>query len=95
MAGVSFRFYSEMVPVWQMATSKRVGFANSRQVSAGGSGFGKVSLRHLMRFRHPVPFLLDYIGRNGRRNFGRVIRQDEKEPEVYRPLGGDWGTPRA
>lgn len=84
---LEFPIYSEMVPVWQMATSKRVGFANSG--SFGGRGWiGKANrLRDLMRFRYPRKFdfcrmTLDEL----KTMLGRVIRQDEKEPEVYRPL---------
>ena len=84
---LEFPIYTEMVPVWRMATSKRVGFANSG--SFGGRGWsGKANrLRDLMRFRYPRKF--DFC----RMTFDelktmleRVIREDKEQPEVYRPL---------
>ncbi len=84
---LEFPIYAEMVPFWQMATFKRVGFASSG--SLGGQGFIQKANRalDLIRFRYPLKFdfcrmTLDEL----KSMLGRVIQQDQEEPEVYRPL---------
>jgi len=79
--------YTEMVPIWRMPTSKRLGFGNNFG-TAGQKGNGKLNrLRDFLRFEYPLK--LDFC----RMTLGeltsmveRVIRKDRDEPELHRPL---------
>jgi hypothetical protein len=79
--------HSEMVPVWKMTTSKRVRYSGNLGI-AGQSLRRKINrVRDLMRFRYPLK--LDFC----RMTFEelttmteRVIRQDEQQPNLYRPI---------
>jgi hypothetical protein len=79
--------YTEMVPIWRMATSKRLGFGNNFG-TAGQKRSGKLNrLRDFLRFQYPLKF--DFC----RMTLGemtsmveRVIRKDGDDPESYRPL---------
>jgi hypothetical protein len=79
--------YTEMVPIWRMATSKRLGFGKNFG-TAGQERNGKLDrLRDFLRFQCPLK--LDFC----RMTLGeltsmveRVIRKDRDEPELYRPL---------
>jgi hypothetical protein len=79
--------YTEMVPSWKMATSKRVGMGNGFGVS-GRSPWQKVNrLRDLLRFRYPLKFdfcrmTLDELTSM----MEKVIQEDQRDPSVYRPL---------
>jgi hypothetical protein len=79
--------YTEMVPFWKMATKKRLAL-QMKGPSTATSGRQKFDRIHdLMRFRQPrkfdfcrmtVPELIEMIN--------RVITDDKKEPELYRPI---------
>jgi predicted hydrocarbon binding protein len=76
-----------MVPTWQMATSKRVGFAKNGSFAPGGWAGKKNRIRDLLRFRYPRKFdfcrmTLDEM----KVMLDRVIREDKQQPQVYRPL---------
>jgi hypothetical protein len=79
--------YTEMVPFWKMATSKRMGFND-------GLGMGGQSPREkfnraldLMRFLYPLK--LDFCRMTLKEltsTLDRIVREDELEPSVYRPV---------
>ncbi|MGH9407507.1 MAG: hypothetical protein ACRD3D_16935 [Terriglobia bacterium] len=78
--------YTELVPSWKMATSKRVVARNSFGIA--GPDTDKLSrIRDFMRFRYPLK--LDFC----RMSLGEltsmmtgVIAEDRASPEVYRPV---------
>jgi len=79
--------YTEMVPLWRMATLKRVRFSNNAGI-AGQSTTRKINRAlDFLRFRYPLKFdfcrmtLDEMISM-----MERVIREDAKHPTVYRPL---------
>lgn len=74
---------TEMVPLWRMPTSKRLGFGNNLGVA--GQRWNRV--RDFLRFRYPLKFdfcrmTLDELTSM----MGRMIERDRKNPAVYRPL---------
>ena len=79
--------YTEMIPSWKMATSKRVGMANGLGVG-GRSVSQKVDrLRDLLRFRYPLKFDFCRMTLSELTSMmDRVILEDRKDPSVYRPL---------
>jgi hypothetical protein len=84
---VELPVYTEMVPFWRMLTSKRVGLQNR-----GGSGGQSVKQRinrllDFSRFRYPLK--LDFCRMAEDEllvMMSRVIREDQKTPQVYRPI---------
>jgi len=79
--------YTEMVPVWRMATSKRMHFG--KNVGIAGQTTRRRINRALdfLRFRYPLKFdfcrmTLDEMTSMVK----RVIREDAKNPIFYRPL---------
>jgi len=84
---IEIPIYSEMVPVWKMATSKRISFGNTFGM-AGQSSRGRWNRMHdFLRFRYPKKLdfcrmTLDELTSM----MGRVIREDRNDPSVYRPV---------
>ena len=84
---VEVPIYTEMVPTWRMATAKRMGFSNN--VGMTGQTAGRKMNRALdfLRLRYPLKF--DFCRMTLQEMTSmleRVIREDEEEPSVYRPL---------
>jgi hypothetical protein len=79
--------YTEMVPLWKMRTSKRMGFSNNVGMS-GQSAKRKLNRAlDFLRFRYPLKFdfcrmTLDELTSM----VDRVIREDREQPGLYRPL---------
>ncbi len=84
---IELPIYTEMVPFWEMLTSKRLGFSNSSSI-AGQSARQKLNrVRDFLRFRYPLKLdfcrmTLDELTSM----MGRVIREDREQPELYRPI---------
>ncbi len=82
--------YTEMVPIWNMATSKRLSLQRkfSLSASSGSSKNGKIGrIRDFLRFRYPLK--LDFCRMTLpelRRMVEKVIKEDEKAPNTFRPL---------
>ena len=79
--------YTEMVPSWKMATSRRVGMGNGLGLS-GRSAWQKVNrVRDLLRFRYPLKFDFCRMTLHELTSMvDRVILEDQQEPALYRPL---------
>lgn len=79
--------YAEMVPFWNMATSKRMGFGGNVGMS-GQSTWRKLNrTRDFLRFRYPRKF--DFCRMTLQEltsMLEKVIREDNKDPGSYRPL---------
>ena len=79
--------HTQMVPIWQMFTSKRVGLQR-KGASAAQEGSGKLSrLLDFLRFRYPLK--LDFCRMTIdelTRMLDAVIRQDQKDPATLRPI---------
>lgn len=79
--------YTEMVPIWRMPTSKRLGFGNNFGI-AGQEHKGNLNrFRDFVRFQYPLK--LDFCRMTLvelTSMVERVIRKDRDEPELYRPL---------
>ncbi|MBZ5614927.1 MAG: hypothetical protein LAO23_13030 [Acidobacteriia bacterium] len=86
-AWIEVPIHTEMVPTWQMTTSKRMSFSGN--VGMGGQGLKRKVNRALdfLRFRYPRKFdfcrmtLAELTSM-----IDRVVCEDRKSPEVYRPL---------
>jgi len=82
--------YTEMIPIWKMATSKRVGLQRKASLSGKGANYknNKLSrIKDLLRFRYPLK--LDFCRMTISelvRMVDKVIREDEKDPITFRPL---------
>jgi hypothetical protein len=79
--------YTEMVPFWKMATSKRMGF--NGKLGAGGRNHRQKLNRilDLMRFRYPLK--LDFCRMTLKEltsMLDRIVREDQAHPSVYRPI---------
>jgi hypothetical protein len=79
--------YTEMVPIWRMATSKRMKFSNNVGV-AGQSPKRKLNRAlDFLRFRYPLKFDFCRMTLQEMTSMlDRAIRDDEEEPSLYRPL---------
>jgi hypothetical protein len=79
--------YTEMVSPWRMATRKRLAFGN-RFGLANGNAQGRLNrIRDFLRFRYPLK--LDFCRMTLNEltaMMGRLIREDRRNPELYRPL---------
>jgi glycosyltransferase involved in cell wall biosynthesis len=79
--------YTEMVPPWRMATSKRMAYA-TQYVIAGRSAKQKLtSAFDYLRFRYPLK--LDYCRMTLTEMTSmvdRIIQEDQREPESYKPI---------
>jgi hypothetical protein len=79
--------HTEMVPFWKMRTSKRMSFGNGLGI-AGQSAQRKWNrARDLLRFRYPLK--LDFCRMTMDEltaMVGRVLEEDQRDPETYRPL---------
>jgi len=82
--------YTEMVPIWRMASSKRVGLQHKASSSGkgGDSKNSKLSrIKDFLRFRYPLK--LDFCRMTLSeliRMVEKVIKEDEKAPNTFRPL---------
>jgi hypothetical protein len=83
---VEVPIYTEMVPAWRMATSKRMKF------SAGGGSSRTLlqklnRIRDLARFRYPLKFdfcrmtLHELISM-----IEKIVERDQSQPDAYRPI---------
>jgi hypothetical protein len=86
-AWIEVPIYTEMVPSWRMTTSKRMSFGGN--VGMAGQGLKRKVNRALdfLRLRYPRKFdfcrmTLDEMTAM----IDRVMHEDRKSPEVYRPL---------
>jgi hypothetical protein len=79
--------YTEMVPVWRMATSKRMRFAKNAGI-AGQSTKRKLNRAlDFLRFHYPRKFDFCRMTLDEMTSMvERVIREDTKNPAVYWPL---------
>ena len=79
--------YTEMVPVWRMATSKRIRLGKNAGM-AGQNTRRKVNRAlDFLRFRYPLKFDFCRMTLEEMTSMvERVIREDAKRPTVYRPL---------
>jgi hypothetical protein len=79
--------YSEMVPSWQMPTTKRLGFNNSVGMAGRSLNYKWNRLRDFMRFRYPLK--LDFCRMTMSELTAiieRVISDDRGTPDLYRPI---------
>jgi len=79
--------HTEMVPFWKMPTSKRMGFTNQFGVANQSKRKKLGRLRDFVRFLYPLKLdfcrmTLDELTSS----MNRVIQQDQKDPETYRPI---------
>lgn len=79
--------YTEMVPTWRMATSKRMGVSNNVGMSGQSTGRKLNRALDFLRFRYPLKFDFCRMTLHEMTSMlERVIREDEEEPSLYRPL---------
>jgi hypothetical protein len=79
--------YTEMVPLWKMPTPKRVGLNGG--IGIGGQSLGKKFHRALDLMRFLYPLKLDFCRmtlKELKSMLDRIVREDELEPSVYRPV---------
>ena len=79
--------YTEMVPVWRMATSKRMSLGRNAGI-AGQSAKRKLNRAlDFMRFHYPLKFDFCRMTLDEMTSMvERAIREDAKHPSLYRPL---------
>ena len=84
---VELPIYTEMVPLWQMPTTKRLAFNNSVDMVGRNVGYKWNRIRDFLRFRYPLKFdfcrmtldeLISIVE--------RAIEQDQQTPALYKPL---------
>jgi len=79
--------HTEMVPSWRMTTSKRMSFGGN--IGMAGQNVTRKLNRALdfMRFRYPRKFDFCRMTMDEMTSMiDRVMREDQKSPEAYRPL---------
>ena len=79
--------YTRMVPIWKMATKKRIGLQRKASSGPRTSWQQLLRLRDFLRFQYPLKF--DFC----RMTFDElvtvvdaVIREDRKTPSTYKPI---------
>jgi hypothetical protein len=79
--------YTEMVPSWRMATSKRLGLSNSMGM-AGHSAKRKVNrIRDLMRLRYPLKLDFCRMTLDELTSMMKgIMREEQADPGSYRPI---------
>lgn len=84
---VEVPIYSEMVPLWRMATSKRMSLGKNAGMTGKTAGRKLNRVLDFLRFRYPRKFDFCRMTLDEMTSMvERVIRQDAKTPDVYRPL---------
>ena len=84
---VEVPIHTEMVRPWRMATSKRMAFKN--QYGATQQSIGQKVIRRLDFVRPRYPLKLDFCRMTIDEMvsmMGRVIQEDKRNPELYRPI---------
>jgi hypothetical protein len=79
--------HSEMVAPWKMATAKRMAYKNQYGVTSQSTGSKLIRGLDFLRFRYPLK--LDFCRMTLQEMISmmdRVIQQDRKDPEIYRPI---------
>lgn len=79
--------YTDMVPFWRMATSKRLGMKSGAGASSQSASQKWSRIRDRLRFQYPLK--LDFC----RMTLGemklmmdRIIREDQGDPDTFRPI---------
>lgn len=86
-AWLELPIYTEMVPFWRMATSKRLGFKGGAGGASRGYGYRISRLRDRLRWRYPLK--LDFCRMTLTELTAMmegVLREDQAEPESLKPL---------
>lgn len=79
--------YTEMVPAWRMATSKRLGLAKGAPTASRNRRQKINRALDLLRFRYPLK--LDFCRMTLvelTMMMDNIIREDRKRPDVYKPI---------
>ena len=79
--------YTEMVPFWRMATSKRLSFNNGNGTSGRSASQKFNRALDLMRFRYPLK--LDFCRMTLTELVSmmeKIIRDDQRQPDIYKPI---------
>ena len=79
--------HTDMVPVWEMRTAKRIAFSN--QFGAGTKSTRTKLIRAFDYFRFRYPRKLDFCRMTLDElmsTINRVLREDREDPESYRPI---------
>lgn len=79
--------HTEMVPFWKMPSSKRLGFRNNFGISNQNAAARLNRVRDFLRFRYPLK--LDFCRMTLielTTMISKVILEDKKDPESYRPI---------
>jgi hypothetical protein len=79
--------YTEMVPAWRMATSKRMKFSGGAGSAGQSAGRRLNRIRDLLRFRYPLK--LDFCRMTLAEltaMMESILCADRKQPEIYRPI---------
>jgi hypothetical protein len=84
---IELPIYTEMVPLWRMPTTKRLGFNNSVGMAGRSIGYKWNRVRDFLRFRYPLK--LDFCRMTLHELISiveRAIDQDRQTPSLYKPL---------
>ena len=79
--------YTEMVPLWQMPTTKRLNFNNSVGMAGRSAGYKWNRIRDFLRLRYPLK--LDFCRMTLDELTSIVKRakvEDQQNPAIYKPL---------
>jgi len=79
--------YTDMVPFWKMATSKRLGMRNGGGVTGQRAAQNWSRIRDRLRLQYPLK--LDFCRMTLSEltsMMGRIIREDQEDPETFRPV---------
>jgi hypothetical protein len=84
---IEIPIYAEMVPVWRMATSKRMRFGKNAGLAGQSTRRSVNRALDFLRFRYPLKFDFCRMTLDEMTSMvERVIREDAKHPTLYRPL---------
>jgi hypothetical protein len=84
---VELPVYAEMVPFWNMPTSKRLGFGNNFGAAAQSIRKRLNRVHDFLRFRYPLKLDFCRMTLNELTSMiERVIEEDREEPASYKPL---------
>ncbi len=84
---IEIPIYTEMVPFWRMATAKRFGMKNGGRVAGKTIAETLDRIRDRVRFQYPLKFDFCRMTLSELTSMmKRVIRDDQSEPRLFRPV---------
>jgi hypothetical protein len=84
---IELPIYTKMVPLWKLATTKRIGLQRKAQTKTSAAKERSFRILDFLRLWHPLKF--DFCRMTIKElihMLGKEIQQDQKDPDLFRPI---------